>query len=86
MFGHRVEMDGRKFCLGCIEDILREPPDETHISSPNGVTHLTQTFVSGNSLDFSVVNFIPPPLCLGDPQLLDSAKISSLKALDEKIR
>jgi hypothetical protein len=74
------------FSGGLPDDILPGLPDETHISSPNGVTHLTQTFVSGYSLDFSCAHFIPPAFRLGDPQLLDSAKICSLKALDEKIR
>jgi hypothetical protein len=47
---------------------------------------LAETFFAGNSLDFSVANFISPAFRLSDPQLFDSPKIVPLKALNEEIR
>src|SRR5436309_11551828 len=62
------------------------PPDETHISSRKDVTHLPESLLSRDSSDALVSYFIPPALCLRNPQPVDGSELVCIQALHQKVR
>ncbi len=64
---------------------LRALPGGTHISSLQGVAHLATCLRAGNRFDAPGAHFIPPPLRLSCPQLVDAPERFRVKAFDQEV-
>jgi hypothetical protein len=60
---------------------------ESHdpISSANDVTHTLEGLFSRDSLDAPASYFVPPALCLRDPELVDLPEFIHIQTLNQKV-